>query len=333
MARVQIVTPALNESVLLPRYVAAFLALREELAPRTELRLLVVDDGSTDETLAILRRAAADHPESIGYVSFTGNAGHQAALIAGLVNAGAWPDAIVTMDSDLEHPFAVIPNLIERWQRTGAVVVHAIRRDARELGRSKRWASALFYRVAARLTGVPLRPGQADFKLWDGKTIRGVGGYLGHIGSLRVFGAWLPGHHEAVEYDQHVEPHRASRFTLRKNLDLAVVSIVRFSQLPLRAITGLGLLGLLFAFAYGVFVTVQYFRGDTVPGWSSTVITVMTMGCLQLLSIGILAGYLSRLVFARDLPLYVVREARLSPEEELVPAAEASRRAPPVPVA
>src|SRR5207253_1496972 len=114
---------------------------------------------------------------------------------------------------------------------------------------------------------------------------------------------------------------RRSRFTLRKNIELATISIVRFSHFPLRAITALGALGLVFAFVYGVFITVETVRGNTIPGWSSTVLTVMTMGCLQLLSIGILASYLRRLVFARDLPPYIVRESCLA-EERGVPSAK-----------
>jgi hypothetical protein len=96
-----------------------------------------------------------------------------------------------------------------------------------------------------------------------------------------------------------------------------MTSIVRFSQLPLRAITVIGLIGLTFCAVYGSYVVVAAINGRSVPGWSSTVLTVMTMGCLQLISFGILASYLRRLVFARDLPLFVVRESRFPTEHEL----------------
>jgi dolichol-phosphate mannosyltransferase len=316
MARLLIVTPALNEATVLPEFIEAFSALRARLAPDVEMRLLVVDDGSTDETLSVLRKAAAASPDAIAYLSFTANAGHQAALVAGLLNAGTWPDAIVTMDSDLEHPLGVVPHLLDAWRRTGALVVHAIRRESKALSWTKRWPSALFYRVTGQLTGLSLMPGQADFRLWDADAVRSVAGYLPHVGSLRVFAAWLPGRKESVLYDQEVRAGRDTRFTFRKNYELAAISIIRFSHVPLRAITGIGLLGLLFAFVYGIFVAVESARGNTVPGWSSIVLTVMTMGCLQLVSVGILASYLRRLVFARDLPLYIVRESRLPPSGE-----------------
>jgi polyisoprenyl-phosphate glycosyltransferase len=157
-----------------------------------------------------------------------------------------------------------------------------------------------------------LQPGQADFTLWDGAALRSVREYLPHVGSLRVFAAWMPGPHERVEYDQNLRQNRQSRFSFRKNYELAAISIIRFSHVPLTAITAIGILGLMFAVAYGSFVIVETAHGNTVPGWSSIVLTVMTMGCLQLISVGILASYLRRLVFARDLPLYVIREAHVA---------------------
>ena len=126
-----------------------------------------------------------------------------------------------------------------------------------------------------------------------------------------MFAAWLPGVKASVDYDQVVRIDRQTRFTFRKNYELAAISIIRFSNVPLKAITVLGIIGLLFSVTYGGFVAMATLRGETVPGWSSTVLVVMTMGCLQLVSIGIVASYLRRLVFARDLPLFIVRESRL----------------------
>jgi dolichol-phosphate mannosyltransferase len=318
MTRVLIVAPALNEATVLPEFIDAFLRLRAELASGASLRLLVVDDGSTDETLAVLRGAAARWPDLVAYLSFAANAGHQAALIAGLWHAGEWPDAVVTMDADLEHPMAVVPRLIDVWRKTGAVAVHAVRNESRDLPWLKRVPSNVFYRLTAALTSLPLVPGQADFRLWDAATIRGIRDYLPHIGSLRVFAAWLPGRKESVSYEQQVREHRRTRFTLRKNYELAAISIIRFSHFPLRAITAIGAVGLVFGFVYAAFIAVAVVRGRTVPGWSSLILTVLIMGCLQLIALGIFASYVRRLVFARDLPPFVVRESRLVGQSEPV---------------
>ncbi len=311
MTHLLIVTPAFNEAVVLPDFIDAVLALRAQLADTLDVRVLVVDDGSADGTIDVLRHAVTAHSGVVAYLSLTANAGHQAALIAGLCHAGDWPDAIVTMDADLEHPMSVVASLVDTWRTTGAIVVHAIRRPTRELPLLKRWPSALFYRTTAALTGLSLATGQADFRLWDAGVLRGVASYLPHVGSLRVFAAWLPGRKESVTYEQHVRLDRATRFTFRKNFELAAISIIRFSQVPLQIIGGLGVLGLLFSFSYGGFIAWETWQGNTVPGWSSTVLTVMTMGCLQLVAFGVLANYLQRLVFARDLPPWVVRSSRL----------------------
>lgn len=311
MTQLLIVAPAFNEESTLPRFLAAFRAFRDERRGAIDVRLLVVDDGSTDGTRQILQAAVLAEPGCIGYLSLAANAGHQAALIAGLCHAGQWPEAIVTMDADLEHPFPAVANLVEAWRRTGAIVVHGIRETSKELPITKRWPSAWFYRLTSCLTGLALTPGQADFRLWDARALRSVAGYLPHIGSLRVFAAWIPGPKTAVTYEQHVVPGRTSRFTFRKNYEFAAISIIRFSNLPLKAITLVGALGLLFSLAYGTLVAIETARGNTVPGWSSTVLIVMAMGCLQLIAIGTLASYLRRLVFARDLPPFVVRNAYL----------------------
>lgn len=311
MTRVLIVSPAYNEAAELPQFIARFLETRQELSSYADLRLLVVDDGSVDGTLEVLRAAAAAHAGIVGYLSFAANAGHQAALVAGFCHADTWPDVIVTMDADLEHPFEVLPQLVESWRKTRAVVVHAVRRPSSLLPWYKRLPSRMFYQLTSALTGLSLVSGQADFKLWDARTVRGVSDYLMHIGSLRVFAAWLPGVKASVDYDQVVRIDRQTRFTFRKNYELAAISIIRFSNVPLKAITVLGIIGLLFSVTYGGFVAMATLRGETVPGWSSTVLVVMTMGCLQLVSIGIVASYLRRLVFARDLPLFIVRESRL----------------------
>jgi glycosyltransferase involved in cell wall biosynthesis len=311
MTRLLIVTPAFNEVKVLPDFFAAALALRRELASTVDVRVLVVDDGSRDGTAAALESAVGVNREWLSYISLTANAGHQAALIAGLCHAGEWPDAVVTMDADLEHPFAVIRELLAAWQQQSAIVVHAIRRGDRRLPLLKRVPSDLFYRVTRLLTGLNLQTGQADFRLWDAAVLRHVRDYLPHIGSLRLFAEWMPGPKAVVHYDQDLRSDRQTRFTFRKNLDLAAISIIRFSNFPLQAITVLGGIGLLFSIAYAVFIAYETAQGNTVPGWSSTVLIVMAMGCLQLIALGTIAGYLRRLVFARDLPPFVVRSTSL----------------------
>lgn len=313
MKRVLIVSPVFNEEEVLPEFVHEIGKLRAEISGEVDIHLLLVDDGSTDASLSAVRGAQSANPDWIFYLSFTSNFGHQAALIAGLTYAGIWPEAIITMDSDLEHPVALVPELIRKWQNEKCMLVNTIRKEAAALGWRKRLLSKLFYQLARRLTALDLQPGQADFRLWDARLLHSLHSYLPNIGSLRVFAAWLPVRKGVVEYDQCVRPNRTSRFTFKKNWDLAVISIVRFSNVPLRSIAVMGVMGILFTFLYAMVVSVRYWMGYSFPGWTNMFLTVTFMGSLQLASLGILASYLKGLVFSKDLPLYIVDESKNGP--------------------
>ena len=250
MIRVLAITPAYNEALVLPKFVLQFSQLRQLLKKTDiELKLIVINDGSSDETLEFLKSENEKSQEWFSYLSFSSNFGHQAALAAGLSRVDDWADAVVTLDCDLEHPIEKIPDLIELWQKNNYILVNTVRRPSRDLPILKRFLSKYFYFVTSRLTGLELKSGQADFRLWDGKLVRSLKNYFDHIGSLRVFAAWLPGSKGEVAYDQQVNRERESRFTFKKNWQLAVMSIVRFSTMPLRLITVAGMSGISFALA------------------------------------------------------------------------------------
>jgi dolichol-phosphate mannosyltransferase len=305
-----IVAPLHNESDRLARFVEAVGNLRRLLpTSQYEVRLCLVEDGSTDDTFAQLQRLSASH-DWIGHVRFTANFGHQAALIGGLTELGPWADAVVTMDADLEHPVEIIPQLLSHWEQ-GCVVVNTVRRDHPELAWGKRLPSRLFYRLTALLTGLTIVPGQADFRLWDADVIRSLKEYLPNIGSLRVFAAWMPGRKAHVEFDQKVIPGRQSRFTFARNWEMAMISIMRFSQFPLRAITWIGVIGVVVSAAHALQIIYAISRGEPmVAGWVTLILSIIFMGCLQLISLGILASYLRRLVFSKDLPLFLVKSRK-----------------------
>ncbi len=307
--KVLIVAPAFNEVAVLPAFLDGFYSLREQVAGGVDLRLLVVDDGSNDGTDQLLRDAVKRRPDVVSSISLLGNFGHQAALIAGMYCGRKWPDAIVTMDCDLEHPFAVIPKMIEIWERDRAVLVNSLRSVDHRLPVMKRLFSKAFYIVARRMTGISIREGNADFRLWDASVIRSLARGLFSVGSLRIFASWLPGKKSEVHYDQHVQVGRRSRFTLGKNLELASVSLVRFSSLPLKAILISGGFGLIFSMVYAHYVVWMFYRGMALQGWSSTVLLILFLGSLNLFALGIMATYLQRLVFSKDLPMFLVRTA------------------------
>lgn len=306
-----VVVPAYNEEQGLPAFVERLVALLAAPgdATETELSILIVDDGSTDGTVAVVEALAARHaagPGRIALLSLTRNFGHQAAVAAGMLHASATADFVITMDADGEHPIALIPELVARW-REGASIVHTARRPNGKLPWTKRVASAGYYWLFARLSGLAVTPGMADFKLWDGELLRQVAPALPGCGSTRAFASWLAPRAPVVAYDQHVVEGRRSRFTGRKMWSLALGAIVRYSDVPLRLSILVGLVALLFAATLTAFVLWAAFTGRTVPGWASIILTITIFGALQSFAIGILGEYLLRNWFRQSLPKFVVR--------------------------
>lgn len=305
--RCQIVAPVFNEEKGIAKFIEASAAFAKSVDTWVDVRVLLVDDGSTDETLRIIQQERDRRPGLVEFISFCGNFGHQAALTAGLAVVDEWADVIVTMDSDLEHPFSVVREMLETWQRERPVVVNGVRLPNRQLPFVKRFFSTSFYRFISAVTGLKVAIGQADFRLWDGRTIEGMQHLLENVDSLRLFSAWLPGKKVDVPYEQPICDIRPSRYSFRQSLELAANSFFRFSNAPFRVGVIISLICLAITAVYSAFVVYWYMRGVTVQGWASVILVTMLFGTAHLLYFCILGYYLKRLVFKRQLPKYVIR--------------------------
>jgi glycosyltransferase involved in cell wall biosynthesis len=276
--------------------------------------VLVVDDGSTDRTAQKVEEAAQKLNAvnfDVECISLTRNYGHQAALICGLSLAAKECDLAVTMDADGEQPPELIPELIHKWE-TGASVVHTARRASSKTPIFRRFTSWAFYRlVAAR--GIRVRPGMADFKIWDGELLRQIAPYLAKCGSTRLFAAWLAPNDPVIEYEQVVVRGRVSRFTLQKMLSLAATSFFNYSDSSLRVISAFGLISVCFGMAFAVYSLVSFVGNRSMPGWTSMVTLISLFGGIQILSVGALSEYLIYRVFRNNLPNCSYRR-RLPPE-------------------
>jgi len=198
--------------------------------------------------------------------------------------------------------------MYQKWQKGGVFIVNGIRLPSTELPFLKRFLSGWFYTLARILTGLTVVRGQADFRLWDANLLRQMHYHLARVGSLRLFASWLNVPKSDVVFEQVVQQNRSTRFSFKKNIELAVGGIVRFSNFPFQVLGGLAAIGLGVSVLYGSFVFISWLKGDLVPGWTSLVAVMMFFGCLQLLGIWVGALYLKRLIFDRDLPLYLATE-------------------------
>lgn len=309
-----IVLPAYQEA---GRIRAQLEALSTSLVASSEhsdvqFTLLVVNDGSLDDTSAEIGRARGvveANGVALRELRFLRNFGHQAAIVAGLAAAADSCDFAITMDADGEQPHSLLPALVAAW-RGGAPIVHTLRRAHEKLGRFKRVASSLYYRLLSRLSGVQIKPGMADFKLWDGRLLRELRPFLPSCGSTRAFAAWLAPSAPTLEYDQQVVEGRRSRFTFRKNVSLALGGLVRYSDAPLRLSLWMSTFAGIVAIGHSLFVLWAVYSGHVVPGWATIVIIVAFFGALQSFSIGMLGEYLLRISFRSSLPTFATLHVR-----------------------
>ncbi len=310
--KISVVVPAFNEEKVLPETVRQ---LTNVLSAYPDYEIIFVDDGSSDGSLGVLKKAhAAD--ARIHFVALSRNFGHQYALRAGL--AAATGDCVISMDADLQHPPRLIPQLIEHWQN-GFEVVYTQRHETKKTPFFKRMTSVLFYKFFSFLSGLSLPAGTADFRLLDRKVVNALVQMHERTLFLRGMIFWMGFKQIAVPY--RVEPRFAgqSHYTLRKMLSLAFVGATSFSTKPLRLAVYLGLLVTFLGFLFICYVLyMRLFGGGVITGWTSVLSVMLILGGTQLFMMGIIGEYLG-LIFmeTKNRPAYLVRESSLEEKNEV----------------
>jgi glycosyltransferase involved in cell wall biosynthesis len=307
-----IVLPARNEIANIAPMVAA---LREVMAPLGRFEIIYVDDGSDDGTLTVLREAAAADA-SVRYLSLTRNFGHEAALRAGLTHARG--RAVIVMDADLEHPPAVIPDLVKEWRRGFKIVTAQRVGYEMKVPWLKRATSRLYYRVLDTLGDIHIEPGSANFMLLDRVVVDAVNRIEDQDLFLRGVVRWLGYPLISVPFRQSLRQHGDSKYSLPRMIELAVTGIALHSVRPLRFAIWLAL-G--FAALGGLFVVYSIvsflFVRHTVAGWTSIMAAIAILGAAQLLVLGIVGEYVGRILReTRKRPSYVVAETEADREAE-----------------
>jgi dolichol-phosphate mannosyltransferase len=284
--------------------------------------LVLVDDGSTDETPAILRRMADEDPR-VKVVSLARNFGHQTAITAGLDHARG--DAVVAIDADLQDPPEVIHTLLARW-RAGSDVVYAVREGRNGETRFKVSTARWFYRLMARLSQLPLPEDAGDFRLFDRRALDALLAMRERNRYLRGMTVWVGFTQTAVPYRRDARYAGETKYTLRKMLRFSLDAVSSFSHVPLQAATVLGLLFAVLAFLSIPLVVVARFAGIYVPGISSVLVVILLLGGIQLMAVGLIGEYVGRIYDeVKRRPLYVVRARRNLVERDAVQDAERER--------
>jgi dolichol-phosphate mannosyltransferase len=322
-----VVCPCYNEAEVVRAFYDCLKAEVQKL-PSLRHRLLFVDDGSSDETLDELNRIAADDP-SVEVYSLSRNFGHQVALTAGLDAARG--DAVVMMDSDLQHPPALIPELVEQWRR-GADIVSAVRRKTADETWLKRLTSRGFYKVINALSDTHIPDGAADFCLLSRRAHRALRAMPERHRFLRGLVSWMGFNRVFVEYDAPARAAGKSKYTLRHMLKLASNAVFSFSAAPLQMASRVGALAMTAGLVYLAYIVGRYLLyHDLVPGWSSVVCSIVILGGLQLIFIGLIGEYLARTFEeVKGRPLYLFKQRpRRRPARAAANGAPATHRVGP----
>ena len=227
---VSIVSPVYEEEEALPHFHRVLTSVLDGLTDQYDIEIIYVDDGSRDGTLPLLRRLARQDPR-VRYYSFSRNFGHQAALTAGMERARG--DAVVTLDSDLQHPPALIPALLQRWKEGNDVVV-TIRADDVTLGLFKRLSSRCFYALMGRLSDVAIRPAAADFRLTSRRGLDALLRLRETHRFLRGMVQWVGFPTAEVPFDPAARRGGQSKYTLLRQLNFGFDGMLSFSRAPRR---------------------------------------------------------------------------------------------------
>ncbi|MEO8892303.1 MAG: glycosyltransferase family 2 protein [Coleofasciculaceae cyanobacterium] len=300
-----LIIPVYNEQDTLPEMYHRVSAVMDQMEGGVEL--ILVNDGSRDRTLAILRDLHEKDPR-ICYLSLARNFGHQIAVTAGLNYVRG--EAIIILDADLQDPPELIPQLVEKWQQ-GYQVVYAQRTQRRKEGWFKRLPAYLFYRLMQRLADVEIPIDTGDFCLMDRRVVDVLNSMPERNRYIRGLRSWVGLPQTFIHFERDPRFAGEVKYTFRKSLSLAATGLVTFSRIPLRLSTYVGLLAA--AIAVLMAILVLYWRifvpHSPLTGFATIMIVVFFLGAVQLVSIGILGEYVGRIYEeVKGRPLYVLSE-------------------------
>ena len=303
---VSVVIPAHNEEeniiVVVERIEKVLNALNYDF------EILVVDDGGTDKTLAILEDLASKK-DNFFYIEFSRNFGHQPALKAGLDYAKG--DCVISLDADLQHPPELFTQMLDKWEE-GYDVVYTRRQEDKKQSFSKRKSSTYFYKLLNSLSDVELEAGTADFRLLDRRVVDIFKTLKENDPFIRGLVKWLGFKQFAIDYIPHKRFAGASKYNVSKMKKLALQGVTSLSIKPLHTAVYLGFFFSFLSLLYIPYILYSFSIGKEVSGWASLISTVVFFGGLQLIILGIIGIYIGKMFMqTKNRPNYIVRNTNI----------------------
>ncbi len=304
--KVSVIIPVFNEEGCLSIVAERVVKVIESYS---DYEVLFVDDGSRDNTLAILKELHSVNPK-VNFLSFSRNFGHQNALRAGMQHAGG--DCIISLDGDLQHPPELITELINKW-KDGYDIVYTVRKDERRVPFFKRITARIFYKVMNAISDINFEQGEADFRLLDRNAATELNKLHENAIFFRGMIKWLGFNQTGIEYFPDKRIWGNSKYSRKKMISLAISGVTSFSIKPLRISTIIGISIAILSLIYGFYALyIKFFTYNTIEGWTSVFFMVTFIGGIQLIIIGILGEYIGNIfIESKKRPQYIIKEDSL----------------------
>ena len=311
--KLSIVIPFYNEENMIQKMYDALVAEVNKIT-KAEFEIIFINDGSKDRTFEKML-AIADGDSRVKYISFSRNFGKEAGTIAGLEYATG--EAVILMDGDLQHPPALLPQMIEAYEQ-GYDVVSARRTRTGEKPH-RTFLAKHFYRLANKMMDIELMDGVSEFRLFSRKAVRAILSLQEYNRFSKGIFSWIGFKEKVIEYENQVRTVGETKYSLKFSLNYAVQGILSFNDKPLRMCINFGLFCLLISLAYVLWTFVQYFVSpdSLVSGYFTTIFSVVLFGGIQLISIGVLGEYICKIYYeVKKRPHYLVDETNMTVKGE-----------------
>ena len=313
-----IVVPCYNEEAVLPETNHRLSALIQRLEKEERIaegHILYVDDGSRDRTWALVESFASEGFPVRG-LKLAHNVGHQHALWAGLEYAASHADIAISIDADLQDDVEVIPQMVDYYHQ-GIDIVYGVRKERRTDTFFKKHTALAFYRLMKEMGG-EIVYNHADFRLMSRRTMQALMQYPERNLFLRGMVCSLGFPSAMVYYDRQKRMAGESKYPFKKMLSFAIDGITSFSVRPLRYIVLIGLLMILITLVAIIYGIISYAKGDTIPGWTSLLVSTWFIGGVVITSVGIIGEYVGKIYTeVKRRPLYLVEQVLEEKDTEM----------------
>jgi len=310
MIRLATVSPCYNEEDVLRHSVERLTALFERMIAEglisDDSMMVFVNDGSRDRTWEIIRELHSENKFVRG-INMSRNVGHQNAIMAGMMTARKWADAVITIDADLQDDIECIPQMVRHFEE-GNDIVYGVKVSRQADPFMKKLTAQTFYKLQDKL-GVESVYNHADFRLMSRRALDMLSDYKEHNLYLRGLIPQIGLQHTSVDDVISERYAGTSKYTFSKMMGLALNGITAFSVKPLYLIFNIGIVFLVIAFCIGIYVVHALVTGTAVPGWSSLILSIWLVGGFIMISMGIVGTYIGKIYTeVKRRPLYHIAE-------------------------